>query len=235
MKRILITIFTISFFISCNTKKKKESVEIKQNKTKTEQKTKQTPKEEINGELFKVKLFHPETETEYDSIVSREFLEDDLFTLLKFNYPKFESKPIDKNLIELTSGDMKIVIQTAEFEKEKRKLEFDSSETFLERIDGKKIYGTDGNIPRNEIFDFYLINNKEKIQVPKSFYSDLFEPTIECLNDNDDLYCYTVGYLNENGEIIVTMQNSDGAGSYMVIFLFNNEGKIKDRIIGYQF
>ena len=68
--------------------------------------------------------------------------------------------------------------------------------------------------------------SKANKEIPKKQYNDLFEPTIECLNDNDDLYCYTVGYLNEKGEIILTMQNSDGAGSYMVIFLFNKKNKI---------
>jgi len=231
MKILLITLI----LISCQTKGKKEQIEIKQSEKKVEQKVKQTSELINNGEYFKVRLFHPETEIEFDSIVSKEFLKDDLFTLLEFNYPKFESKVIDENSVELLKGNTKIVIKTSEFKKDNRELSFDSSETFLEKIDGKDIYGTDGNIPRKEISSFYLIVNDEKIEIPKEQYNDLFEPTIECLNDNDDLYCYTIGYLNEKGEIILTMQNSDGAGSYMVIFLFDKKNKIKERIIGYQF
>ena len=231
IKILLITLI----LVSCQTEMKKESIEIKESEKKVEQKIEKTIELINSGEFFKVKLFHPETEMEFDSIVSKEFLKDDLFTLLEFNYPKFESKIIGKNSIELLKGNKKIIIKTSEFEKENRKLKFDSIGIFLEKIDGKDIYGTDGNIPRKEISDFYLIVNGKKIEIPKKHYSDLFEPTIECLNDNDDLYCYTVGYLNGKGEIILTMQNSDGAGSYMVIFLFDKEYKIKERIIGYQF
>ncbi|ULC58306.1 hypothetical protein MBM09_10275 [Flaviramulus sp. BrNp1-15] len=231
MKILLITLI----LISCQTKGKKKQIEIKESEKKIEKKVKQTSELINNGEYFKVRLFHPETEIEFDSIVSKEFLKDDLFTLLEFNYPKFKSKLIDENSVELLKGNTKIVIKTSEFKKDNRELSFDSSETFLEKIDGKDIYGTDGNIPRKEISSFYLIVNDEKIEIPQEQYNDLFEPTIECLNDNDDLYCYTVGYLNEKGEIILTMQNSDGAGSYMVIFLFDKKNKIKERIIGYQF
>ncbi|WP_397447871.1 hypothetical protein [Polaribacter sp. R77954] len=235
IKILLITLI----LISCQTKGKKEPIEIKQSEKKVEQKVEQKvekPTELINnGEYFKVKLFHPETELEFDSIVSKEFLKDDLFTLLEFNYPKFESKLIDNKSIELINGNTKIVIKTTEFQPNKRELKFDSSGKFLEKIDGKDIYGTDGNIPRKEISEFYLIVNDKRIEIPKKHYNDLFEPTIECLNDNDDLYCYTICYLNEKGEIILTMQNSDGAGSYMVIFIFDKKYEIKERIIGYQF
>ncbi|SFJ68329.1 hypothetical protein [Olleya namhaensis] len=231
IKILLITLI----LISCQTKGKKEQIEIKQSEKKVEQKVKQASELINNGEYFKVRLFHPETEIEFDSIVSKEFIKDDLFTLLEFNYPRFKSKLIDKNSIELIKGNIKIVIKTTEFQKGKRELKFDSNEKFLEKIDGKDIYGTDGNIPKKEISDLYLIVDNLKIEIPKKQYNDLFEPTIECLNDNDDLYCYTVAYLNEKGEIILTMQNSDGAGSYMVIFLFDKKYNLKERIIGYQF
>jgi len=138
-------------------------------------------------------------------------------------------------LIELKKNSKRIIIQTSEFKRDGRNLEFDLSGKFLEKIDGKNIYGTDGNVPRKQILDFYFINNNEKIEVIKSYYSDLFEPVITCLNGNNDTYCYTTAYLTEKEEVILTMQNSDGSGGYMVIFLFNKNGQIKDRIIGYQF
>lgn len=230
--KILLLILVL---ISCHKNDKKKQTEnvIIEKSIKKETLSKiELPIEEGN---FKVNLFHPVTEIEYDTIVTKEFLEDDLYTFIEFNYPKFDSKFTDNNSrIELFKDTTKIVIKTSPFVKEGRELKFDTSHEFLKKIDGKEIYGTDGNIPSKQISEFFIVNDGNRVDINKLFYSDLFEPTLECYNENDDLYCYTVGYLNDEGEIILTMQNSDGAGSYMVIFLFDKNYNLKDRIVGYQ-
>jgi len=75
------------FLISCKNKETSETT-----LKKDEKKAIRISKNIDKKELFKVKLFHPETEIEFDSIVSKDFLEEDLFMLLEFNYPKFELK-----------------------------------------------------------------------------------------------------------------------------------------------
>jgi len=233
MKTIIFIITLI--LVSYQAESGKQAIENKENKILLEQKAEKTAEIINNGEGFKVKLFHPETGVEFDTIVSIEFLKDDLFPFMGFNYPKLNSKKVGKNSMELFNGNVKIIIETSEFDKDNRELKFDSTNTILEKIDGKAIYGTDGNIPQKEISDFYIIVGGNRIEIPKKYYSDLFEPTLECSNNNGNLYGYTIAYLNEKGEIILTMENSDGAGSYKVIFLFDNDYMIKERIIGYQF
>lgn len=234
MKLITTIFILILILISCQSKIENKANENTEN-NQTKDKTKNIIHLENVGEGFKVKLFHHETELEYDTIVTKHFLKDDLFTFLEFNYPRLDYKITKNKSIELYNQKVKIVIETSDFKKENRNLKFDVGEKFLQKIDEKKIYGTDGNIPQKEISDFYILVNRKRIEIPKDYYNDLFEPTIECLNDNDNLYCYTVGYLTEKNELIITMQNSDGAGSYMVIFFFDKEYNLTDRIIGNQF
>ena len=89
---------------------------------------------------------------------------------------------------------------------------------WLTKINGRRIYGTDGNIPKTEIKGIDVKINRKAIDVSKVLYEDLFE----C--DNNIV-------INKNkSDYIVHQWNSDGAGAYLLVWVFGNQ-KLKQRLI----
>ena len=54
----------------------------------------------------------------------------------------------------------------------------------------------------------------------KEVYQELYNPNIYCI---DSSYCLTNAYKIDSTETIIEMINSDGAGGYAVILIFNQE------------
>ena len=89
---------------------------------------------------------------------------------------------------------------------------------FLTEINGRRFYGTDGGIPKTEVIGIEASVNGIEIDVHEIFYSDIFE----CNNDF---------VINKNkGDYIVHQWNSDGAGGYLIVWVFSNK-KLKQRLI----
>ena len=89
---------------------------------------------------------------------------------------------------------------------------------WLMKINGCEIYGTDGNIPKIEVSGIDASINGETIDIPTTVYEDIFECTNEFV-------------INKNKEdIIVHQENSDGAGGYLIVWVFGNK-KLKQRLI----
>lgn len=92
-----------------------------------------------------------------------------------------------------------------------------SSSTY--RIDGKKIYGRDGGLPKNELKELSVIWNGKRVAVPLDSVSNCYEIHPKSM----EVYC-TPRFL------YVYLSGSDGAGSYSVKFIFNQK-KYLTRII----
>ncbi|WP_298539183.1 hypothetical protein [uncultured Aquimarina sp.] len=102
------------------------------------------------------------------------------------------------------------------FNLENKVTDFDGK--WLTRINGRHFYGTDGNIPKIEIAGIDVSINGKIIDIPEVFYEDLFECDNEVtINKNKDDY-------------IVHQWNGDGAGGYLIVWVFGSE-KLKQRFI----
>jgi hypothetical protein len=89
---------------------------------------------------------------------------------------------------------------------------------WLTKINGRRFYGTDGNIPKTEVIGIETSINGNTIEIPEMLYQDIFECSNEfIINKNKDDY-------------IVHQWNSDGAGGYLIVWVLGNE-KLKQRLI----
>jgi len=81
-------------------------------------------------------------------------------------------------------------------------------------IDGTKSYGLAGDVPKTEISKLKIKWGRSWLIVPKSAYSNLFEPHFFSIE----------AYLTENKKLLfIYLSGSDGAGSYSVKFVFNEK------------
>ena len=141
----------------------------------------------------------------------------------------FENVALKSNLdgkVKMKNGNIKIEITETKFEKEKHKLMFyKNNKTQLDKIDNLQIFGTDGNIPKREYKSIQIEINNIKIELPKEALKNLYEPS---------LYNSKANYDEKNDILYVFSSNSDGAGSYEIIWIIEKK-KYKYRVEAYGF
>jgi hypothetical protein len=105
--------------------------------------------------------------------------------------------------------------------------EFDSTNRIIDRqdekwitkIDGRPVWGTDGDFPKNQVDNIEVEINGQEIQIHKVFYSDIYE-------------CDNIFSVYKNGETYFVYQwNSDGAGAYEIVWVFE-KNRLKQRLVG---
>lgn len=125
--------------------------------------------------------------------------------------------PLEK--LEGYSGD--------EFTFQYKLSDFDSTDRIVEKqdgkwvtaIDGRPVWGTDGNFPKTQVIDIEIKIEGQEIEIHKIFYSDIYE----CDNE---LSFY------KNGDTYFAHQwNSDGAGAYEIVWVLDKNG-LKQRLVG---
>lgn len=118
---------------------------------------------------------------------------------------------------------LRVTITESVFHKNKHPLTYAPTEgQLLQKIDGKTIYGTDGNIPNTTYNGIEIKLNNASIHLPERAYNDLFEPNIESTQVNYNLAKDT---------LYIQSINSDGAGSYSVLWVIE-KGQYAGRYIG---
>ncbi|PZX94054.1 hypothetical protein DOS84_05345 [Flavobacterium aquariorum] len=141
----------------------------------------------------------------------------------------FTNIPLKSNLngkVKLENENVKIEISETKFIKEKHKLKFYKNEkTQLDKIDNLQIFGTDGNIPKREYKSIQIEINNVKIELPNIALKNLYEPS---------LYNSKANYDEKNDILYILSSNSDGAGSYEIIWIIEKK-KYKNRIEAYGF
>lgn len=120
------------------------------------------------------------------------------------------------NLKEFNGANFSIKYDIQDFKPETKIIDY--SDGIITKINGRQYYGSDGSQPKNEIADIKVSLNDLKIQIAPIFYQDIFE-----VNNR-----FTV-YKNKD-DFIVSQWNSDGAGGYLLIWVFG-EKSIKQRLI----
>jgi hypothetical protein len=123
--------------------------------------------------------------------------------------------PIE-DLTKYSGTEFSFKYKLKKFSLENKISDFDGK--WLTKINGRRIYGTDGNIPKTEVVGIETSINGKSIEIPNILYEDIFE----CNNEFE---------INKNkGDYIVHQWNSDGAGGYLIIWVLGNE-KLKQRLI----
>ncbi len=136
-----------------------------------------------------------------------------------------EVKPNLKTSSTLTFkiAEVTITMTVTDFEATKHKLNFSKKvANFLEKINGATIWGTDGNIPKKQYGQILLQTGSSIIKLPKE---NLYEPNLSATK---------VNFNADSNTIYLTALNSDGAGTYEVLWVIK-DGKFIKQIIAIPF
>jgi len=121
------------------------------------------------------------------------------------------------SLKEYLGSDFKFQYKLTDFDSTNRIIDRDGN--IIKRIDGRSIWGTDGGFPKTQVAGINVKINEQEIAIHKAFYSDIYE----CDNDFK---------IYKRGETYFVSQfNSDGAGAYDIVWVFDKNG-LKQRYIG---
>lgn len=130
------------------------------------------------------------------------------------------------NKITLQKDSIKVVVIEQKFDKTKHKFSFyKKAKDQIELVDNKKYWGKDGGVPTREYKSIEVNIGQRKVSLPKAAFENLYEPS---------LYNTKVNYDKTNDIVYIQSMNSDGAGSYEVIWKIE-KGVYKDRFIAYGF
>lgn len=128
--------------------------------------------------------------------------------------------------ITLRKDTIEVTITQSKFDKKKHKFKFvKECPDQIELIDNKKYWGMDGGMPTTQFESIVIKVGQKAIKLPKIALEGLYEPSI---------YSAEVNYDKANDTFYIKTMNSDGAGSYEVIWKIE-KGVYKDRLVAYGF
>lgn len=107
-----------------------------------------------------------------------------------------------------------IRIETFDYKKNKSKFSKHQGTNFLWEYNGQEMRGTDGMEPKTHYTSIKVKQNGVDIAIPTKAYENMFEPS-----GTEYTACY---YDKSDNTIYLTANNSDGAGSYTVVWVFKN-------------
>jgi len=130
-----------------------------------------------------------------------------------------------KTNVVFKKDDLTISIESKNFESNTAKLTFSKDKSFLEKINGKHFWGTDGRIPKTTFKSITITIGSQTIELPKNAFEDLYEPS---------LFNTKVNYDKSSNTLYISSSNSDGAGGYELVWVIE-KGQYKERKVTYGF
>lgn len=131
---------------------------------------------------------------------------------------KTQAKASDSGTV--AAGELEAEVKGVPFVEKDHKIGKDK-DGYIEKVDGREIWGTDGTLPTKTLVLSVKIDGKA-VTLPPEATHDLYQPNVETLS------IITPGKTEE--QAVVVMWNSDGAGGYMVAWSFV-KGKYAGRTI----
>ena len=123
----------------------------------------------------------------------------------------------DGKSIRISHNSASVTITKKPFIETENEIKYSDKYRFVEKINRKEFYGTDGTIPKfqyEKIEIEYLGEEEVKtIEVPKSTYDNLYQPNLKKTD---------ISYDKINDTIYLEAMNSDGAGGHAVLWIFKN-------------
>jgi len=128
--------------------------------------------------------------------------------------------------LTLKKDTFEVTITQSNFDKKKHKFKYVKDyPTQIEFIDNKKYWGMDGGMPTTQFEKITIKVGHLIVSLPKVAMEGLYEPSI---------YSAEVNYDKQTDTFYIQTMNSDGAGSYLVIWKVE-KGIYKDRLVAYGF
>lgn len=125
--------------------------------------------------------------------------------------------PLEK-LEEYTGDEFTFQYKLSDFDSTGRIVN-KQDEKWVTEIDGRPVWGTDGNFPNTQVINIEIEIDGQEIEIHKVFYSDIYE-------------CDNGFSIYKSGEIYFVHQwNSDGAGAYEIVWVLDKTG-LKQRLVG---
>jgi len=125
---------------------------------------------------------------------------------------------------------LKVIVSTRRFVKARYHItyskpshEYDTSIIGVVAINGRKVWGTDGEMPSTEYASISVNFGARHLVLPRAAFEDLFQPTI---------WNTKVNYDRKNDILYIVSENSDGAGAYGIIWKIE-KGAYAGRYIAY--
>lgn len=113
----------------------------------------------------------------------------------------------------------RLVFRVIAFNRSKHRISYGKRlDSPVVEVDGRMALGVDYSLPRREIQSVEFYFEGKRVSVPKSLYSDCFEP-----NFRQASFAFKVG--DEGRSLLVFMAGSDGAGGYLVIWVLRKDGR----------
>lgn len=131
----------------------------------------------------------------------------------------FTNVPYDTltdTLVTFKNREGTLKVTTVPFVPDKNSLEYHNENTpknktsYLVKINGKKIWGTDGNMPKRQYGQVKLQLGNNTFFLP---IDNLYEPNLSSTKVNID---------QKNRTLYISAFNSDGAGGYAVLWIVDN-------------
>lgn len=128
-----------------------------------------------------------------------------------------------------THSDVQLYVEMDKFDYAANKQHFggknlNSQYPILLTYKGKNMYGTDGGIPSTAYTSMTLVQNGRRHVIAPATFEHLFNPYFEDTDKGIDHICQ---YDNKRKRLYLQAWSSDGAGSYAVLFVFEN-GKVRE-------
>lgn len=121
---------------------------------------------------------------------------------------------------------LKIILTSQSFDRTKHNFTYSKeNKDQVQLIDNKKYWGTDGGLPNTEYKSIEVYIGNTKVTLPNDALENLYEVSF---------YNCHVNYDKTNDIIYIQTMNSDGAGSYEVIWKVE-KGIYKERYVAYGF
>ena len=123
-----------------------------------------------------------------------------------------------ENLQGYTGNDFTFEYELSDFDSTNRIIDKQDGK-WITAIDGRPVWGTDGNFPKTQVDSIKVIIDGQEIEIHEVFYSDIFE-------------CDNGITIYKNGDTYFAHQwNSDGAGAYEIVWVLDKNG-LKQRLVG---
>lgn len=127
-----------------------------------------------------------------------------------------------KAVFHLNNIDIDIETDDFDYESNKKYFSETAKEDYtIKKYKGREMWGTDGTIPKTYYKSITVKIGNQEIEIPEKDIEDLFNV------NNMNAECY---FDKANHSIYIHLSNSDGAGSYVVLFKIEN-GVYKGRQI----